>query len=236
MLYNEVINGVILQSIMDPQTPTSFIPKRPVESAYSVAPRRSTHVGLLSLITFVVVIGTAIAFVGVYLYQKQLVSQKAKLEQSIKQAQDGIGTDFVSDMKRLNARIDGVKELIKSHVVVTPIFEALEASTLRNVQYKDFSYSMKLDSATKNQVVVVDLTGTAKNYATIALQSDAFSTNALIKNPVFSNLTVEDKTRAVNFKLTFSVNPADLSYQTFIDSMIKKQGQAPTPPVINQTQ
>jgi polyisoprenoid-binding protein YceI len=73
----------------------------------------------------------------------------------------------------------------------------------------------------------VELTGSAKNYATIALQSDAFSSNSLIKNPVFSNLTVDDKTRTVSFKLSFSVNIADLSYQTFIDSMIKKQNQAP---------
>lgn len=212
---------------MEPNTPTSFIPKRPIESSTVSASHGSGSIGLLSLITFVVVIGTAVAFGGVYLYQKQLVSQKAKLEASIKQAQEGIGTDFVADMKRLDARIDGVKELIKNHVVVTPIFEALQDTTLRSVQYKDFNYTIKTDTATKSQSVVVDLTGTAKNYATIALQSDAFSSNTLIKNPVFSNLTVDDKNRAVNFKLTFTVNIADLSYQTFIDSMIQKQDQVP---------
>ncbi len=215
---------------MEPFTPTSFIPKRPIESTVDYTPHRSGTVGLLSLLTFVIVVGTGVAFGGVYLYQKQLVSQKAKLEQSIREAQDGIGTEFVSDMKRLDARIDGVKDLIKSHVVVTPIFEALEASTLRSVQYKDFGYTIKTDAITKVPVVSVDLTGSAKNYATIALQSDAFSTNTLIKNPVFSNLTVDDKTRTVNFKLNFSVNIADLSYQTFIDSNLKKQTQAPVVP------
>lgn len=193
-------------------------------------PHRNRSVGLLSLLTFIIVIGTGVAFAGVYIYEKQLISQKSKLEQSIRQAQDGIGTEFVSDMKRLDARIDGVKDLIKSHIVVTPIFEALEASTLRSVQYKDFGYSIKTDAGTKLPVVSVDLTGSAKNYATIALQSDAFSTNTLIKNPVFSNLTVDDKTRTVNFKLNFSVNLADLSYQTFVDSQLKKQAEAPVIP------
>ena len=214
---------------MEPNTPTSFIPKRPIESSIISAPRRSGSVGLLSLITFVVVVGTGVAFAGVYLYQQQLISQKSKLEQSIREAQDGIGTEFVSDMKRLDARIAGVKDLLKNHVVVTPIFEALEASTLRSVQYKDFNYTIKSDPSTKASIVSVDLTGTAKNYATIALQSDAFSTNALIKNPVFSNLTADDKSRVINFKLNFSVNIADLSYQTFVDGMLKKQSQIPNP-------
>lgn len=209
---------------MDPAVTTSFIPKRPIESSVAPEHHSSGTVGLLSLLTAVVVIGTVVAFVGVYLYQKQLVTQKTKLESSISDARDGIGTDFVSEMNRLDMRIDGVKELIKNHVVVTPIFKALEATTLRSVQYKDFSYTIKsIDPTSKNAEVLVDIKGTAKNYATIALQSDAFSSNALIKNPVFSNLTIDEKTRTVNFRLVFSVSTADLSYQTFIDSTNKGQ-------------
>ncbi len=211
---------------MEPSIPTSFIPKRPIESSAAPAPHRSRSVGLLSVITALVVIGTVLAFAGVYLYQKQLVSQKAKLEQSIGDARDGIGTEFVTDMKRLDARISGVKELIKNHIVVTPIFQALEATTLHSVQYREFGYSIKSDPSTKTDSLVVDLSGTARNYASIALQSDAFSPNTLIKNPVFSNLTVDDKSRTINFRLTFSVDMADLSYQTFIDSLNKKNNQA----------
>ena len=218
---------------MEPSIPTSFIPKRPIDSSTTPAPYRSRTVGLLSLVTVVVIIGTGIAFAGVYLYQKQLVAQKASLEKSITEARDGIGTEFVSGMKRLDARISGVKDLIKNHVVVTPIFEALESSTLRSIQYRDFSYSIetvKSDSApsgSKEPSIVVNISGTAKNYASIALQSDAFSENKLIKNPVFSNLTVDDKSRNINFKLTFSVNMSDLSYQTFIDSKSKSSDSLP---------
>lgn len=216
---------------MEPSVTTSFIPKRPIESSMAPEHHSSGSVGLLSLLTAVVVIGTVVTFAGVYLYQKQLVTQKAKLESSISEARDGIGTDFVSEMNRLDMRIDGVKELIKNHVVVTPIFKALEATTLRSVQYKDFSYTIKAgDTVNKNAEVLVDIKGTAKNYATIALQSDAFSANSLIKNPVFSNLTIDDKSKTVNFKLLFSVATADLSYQTFIDSTNKVQSNnLPTP-------
>lgn len=215
---------------MEPSVTTSFIPKRPIESSMATTRRSDRTIGLLSLLTAVIVIGTGVAFVGVYLYQKRLVLQKSALEQSISDARDGIGTDFVSDMNRLDQRIDGVKELIKNHIVITPIFQALEATTLRSVQYKDFSYTTKsADTTNKEPSLIVDIRGTAKNYSTIALQSDAFSTNSLIKNPVFSNLTIDEKTRTVNFKLTFSVSMADLSYQAFIDSMIEDATATNTP-------
>lgn len=214
---------------MEPAIPTSFIPKRPVMSeSLSSAPRRTKTVGALSLVTVIIILGTLASFAGVYLYEQQLISQKAKLEALLIEVRDGIGTDFVADMRRLDTRIDGVKQLIKNHIIVTPIFRELEAKTLRSVQYKEFSYIYTPDDKTKIQQVTVELTGSAKSYATIALQSDAFSDSTLIKNPVFSNLTVDEKTKAINFRLMFTVDPAALSYQAFIDSMNTQQSSAPT--------
>ena len=51
------------------------------------------------------------------------------------------------------------------------------------------------------------------------LQSDAFAQNDLIKNPVFSGLTVDDKDARVGFKLVFTVALEDLSYQKFVDGL-----------------
>lgn len=210
---------------MEPTIPTSFIPKRPVEQAETSTSHGGKTIGLLSFLTGIVVVGTMLAFAGVYFYEQRLETQKKDLESSIATARDGIGTDFVADMKRLDARINGVEDLIKSHVVVTPLFKDLEAHTLRSVQYKDFSYTYVFDQKTNTAQVKVDLSGVARSYAAIALQSDAFSESTLIKNPVFSNLTLEDKTKAINFKLAFTVDAAALSYQTFIDSTTKQQAQ-----------
>lgn len=219
---------------MDPQIPTSFIPKRPVlaDSSSASPTTRSRVVGLLSLITIIIVLATVISGVGVYLYEKTLVAQKQKFEVSLSEARDGIGTEFLSDMKRLNARIVGVKALLQTHIVVSPIFDALESTTLRSVQYKTFSYDFKVDPATKQQVVEVKLTGSAKTYSTIALQSDAFAQSSLIRNPIFSGLTVEDKTGNVSFDLAFDVDPKDLSYQTFMDAKLKALGQTITIPEV----
>lgn len=216
---------------MEPNIPTSFIPKRPVTNEDSPSHMSPHAVGLLSILTAVVVIVTVVSFGFVYIYQKQLDSQKAKLTTSINVAKNNIGTDFINDMKRLNARIDGVKTILGHHIVVSPIFQALEATTLRSVQYKNFSYGFTTDPGTKATLVEVVLLGNAKSYATIALQSDAFTNNTLIKNPIFSSLSVNDRTNAVDFKLVFTVDPSDLSYQTFIDSKMKAvQPATPTTP------
>lgn len=201
--------------------PTSFIPKRPVSTEPVPEQRPNRAVGLLSLLAVVVVVATAVSYGGVYLYEKQLIAQKQKTDALINEARKGIGTEFLTEMKTLSARIDGVKAVLDKHIVVTPIFAALEQSTLRSVQYKNFGYDFSTDPATGQSVVKVTLSGTAKSYATIALQSDSFTQNSLIKNPIFSNLTIDDKTNAVNFKLVFTVNPAALSYETFIANLGK---------------
>lgn len=204
--------------------PTSFIPKRPVSSD-PITPKNNSHAtGLLSFVAIFFVLLTIVSYVGVFLYGKQLKNQKAKSETEISEAKNSIGTTFLGDMKRLNDRIDSVNTLINKHIVVTPIFSALEQTTLRSIQYKTFSYEFVQDPTTLMIGVKVTLTGTAKGYPTIALQSDSFTQNRLIKNPVFSALTVDDKSSAVNFKLTFNVDPEALSYEKFISNI--GQGEA----------
>lgn len=204
---------------MEPVISTSFIPKRPVSTEPVASSHHSSSVGVLSFVTFIIVIGTALSFVGVYLYQQSLTAQEAKVQTSITQAQDSIGTSFVSDMQRLSNRITSVKSLIQNHVVVSPIFAALQATTLQSVQYKSFTYQFITDPATNAKMVEVDITGTAVSYATLALQSDAYAQSPIIKNPIFSQLVVDNKTQQVGFKLVFTVNPGDLSYVTFINSL-----------------
>jgi hypothetical protein len=214
---------------MEPIVSTSFIPKRPVSAEPSSPTHPGVAVGLLSFITIIVIIGTGVAFAGVYFYQQSLDAQKVQLQSALTKAQNGLGTSFVSDMKRLSLRITGVKTLIQNHVVVSPIFAALQATTLQTVQYKNFTYAFTTDTGTNAKLVQVTITGVAKNYATLALQSDAYGRSPIIRNPVFSDLTVEDKTQRITFKLLFTVSPTDLSYTTFINTMAGSAAAPATP-------
>lgn len=213
---------------MEPVISTSFIPKRPVSTEPVVPVRHNAAVGLMSFLTAVIVIGTGLIFGGVYLYGKSLDSQKAQLQSQITQAENGLGSSFVADMQRLSQRIGGVKTLIANHVVVSPVFAALQDTTLQSVQYKNFTYEFVTDSGTSAKLVQITITGVAKNYATLALQSDAYAKSSIIRNPVFSDLTVEDKTQQIDFKLVFTVNPTDLSYATFINNLALQSAQPTT--------
>lgn len=205
---------------MEPTIPTSFIPKNPVSG--EVRPRAQSAngkrvVGLLTFITVITVIAAILSFVGVYLYEQRLTNQKQTLEQSITDARTDLGSDFVAEMQRLEQRIKGVKSLLASHVVISPIFEELQAQTLRSVRFTKFEYTIQQDMQTNQAVVDVSLSGVARSYAIVALQSDALAESKMFKNPVFSNLTLEEQTGNVNFSLTFTVDAADLSYQKFIE-------------------
>lgn len=208
--------------------PTSFIPKRPVSTDAVSAPKKSRSVGILSLLATIVVIATVVSFAGVYLYQRQLDSQKINTQKEVEDAKDDIGSDFLTDMKELNARIEGVKDLINTHIVVSPIFSALEETTLRSIQYKTFKYDFVIDPVSKAKMVEVSLTGVAKSYETIALQSDAFIKAPLIKNPVFSGLTVDEKVGTIDFILMFNVLPEDLSFQKFVSGLEQATVVTPT--------
>lgn len=219
---------------MEPTIPTSFIPKSPVSS--EVRPKSSSAggtrvVGLLTFITVIVAIAAVLSFVGVYLYEQRLTSQKQTLEQSITDARTDLGTDFVAEMQRLEQRIAGVKNLLGSHIVISPIFEELQARTLRSVRFTKFEYTIQKDQQTNQSMVDVSLTGVARSYAIVALQSDAMAESKMFRNPVFSNLTVEDQTGNVNFSLGFTVDAADLSYQKFIE----KRGAAMQPVPLVET-
>ena len=205
---------------MEPSFPTSFIPKRPIDPTAVADQSVHSHrrFSVASFLTFIIVLATVISYVGTFFYQKTLTIQVQQSKDALAKARDGIGTDFVTDMKRLDDRITSIKTLLAQHIVVTPIFQALEATTLHSVQYKNLTYSFDPTSTTGKDVSVT-LDGATKNYASLALQSDAFLGNALIKNPIFSNLTIDDKLHIVNFKLAFSVDRDALSYERFIASL-----------------
>lgn len=202
---------------MEPTIPTSFIPKRPVSST-APEPTRSGHqaTGLLSFLTIIIVVATVAGFGWVYVDEKQLTTKRDELTAQINKTREGLGTAFVLDIKRLSERIESAKIILDRHIVVSPIFAALEQSTLKTVQYKDFTYAFV--GGETGQTVTVSLSGTARSYETLALQSDEFTKSYLIKNPVFSGLTIDEKTNRVDFDLEFSVSAADLSYEKFIAS------------------
>ncbi len=192
---------------MDSQSPTSFIPKKsfaPTPTAYQ---KRSVSVVLLGA-TVIFTVSAALS-VGVFLYkgllQNGIVSKKASLER----ARGAFDPALIKELERLDKRLIASKALLKDHIALSALFKALQGATSRNIRYTSLDWDL---SGTDNKPEVI-MHGQAKSYASVAFQSDVFAKSAIIKEPVFSDLTLDDKGNIV-FTLAASVDTAALRYSS----------------------
>lgn len=181
---------------------------------------RPKSVNLLSFIATLLLIVSGISATGVSIYRSSLQSQIKSKSASLEAAKARFDIDTVTAMQELDRRINASKEVLADHVVVSPVFEALQAETLKSISFTKFAYTY--DPLKKS--VDVSMSGKATGYEAIALQSDELVKNKYIKDPVFSNLNVDDKGRVV-FDLQFSV---DASYINF-DDVLSRDASSVSP-------
>jgi hypothetical protein len=120
----------------------------------------------------------------------------------------------------MDDRINSTEELLKNHAIISPLFEFLEGSTVREVRFTD------LDFETAEEGLVLKVQGQARGYSAVALQSELLNESGHFKNPVFSNLRL-DREGNVLFYFTALIDPTFLSYEKAVTSA---PIQAPPPP------
>lgn len=129
----------------------------------------------------------------------------------------------INQLQILDRRLSASSEILHDHISISPVFQALSEITMKSVRYTKFSYDL---GESGNDNVMIKLTGVATGYRSVALQSDLFSENKNMIDPVFSNLALDDKGN-VTFELAFSVDPSFVDYV----EMIKIEGAPSTPDV-----
>lgn len=193
---------------MEPKFQSSFIPKGPIAGSNAVAPMQARR-RERSLFGFVAVVIFALSFIlalatfgyGFYLkyaiknYEAELESGRAKLE-----------SETVKELIRINDRINSTQDLIGSHLLLSPLFKFLEASTIKSVRFTSFNYGV-----TKG-ALELSMRGEARSYSALALQADLFNKGGILKNVVFSDLVLDEKGNVV-FSFKAAVDPGALSYQ-----------------------
>lgn len=202
---------------MDPKLvgQTAFIPKKPLaeERAISTTTTVRRGGGILSLLSvFLLIVSIALAG-GVFFWKTAKEKSFNEKRSQIQSSEDAIDTKFLDEIKDLDRRIKASNQLLNNHVSLSPLFTALGQSTLKSIQYTRFDYKISDGSDLNPKKVTISLSGVAKSYASIALQSDAFSQNRNIQDPIFSGLNRDEKSGTVNFNLDFTVNPAFLNYK-----------------------
>jgi hypothetical protein len=192
---------------MDKEFQTSFIPKKPL-----VEERASTRrpVGLLNFIVTIIFIGSIVAAGGAYAYELSLKKSVADMDAQLGLAREHFDDAAITEMQNLDKRLRASDQILSSHIMISPIFMALQSLTLKTVSYTRFDYKINTDAGKTK--VEITMSGKATSYEAIALQSDSLAQNKYIKDPVFSNLNLDEKGR-VTFDLSFIVDPTFINYK-----------------------
>jgi hypothetical protein len=171
----------------------SFIPKK--ESVVEDKKKIGKTIDIYLLISSIIFFATVVSAIGAFLYKGYLNSQ---IEDSIiilEREKGSLDTASIKILSTLDKRIKVSEKLIEQHVDMIGFFDLLEISTLESIQFTS------LDLIIEDDFVDVSMGGVADSYASIALQSDAFSDNPAFGNPIFSDLVI---TRTGEIEFGFS--------------------------------
>ena len=191
---------------MDQNFQTSFIPKKPVIEKRPTPLKSVNYLTIISVfIFFTVIISTG----ALYFYNGVLTKNIVKMKNDLNLAQNRFELSKIVQLQVLDKRLRAASEILSKHIAISPIFEALQSITMKSISYTKFSYN--LDNS-KGEKIVIKMKGVAVGYSSIALQSDLFTKNKYLINPVFSNLLLDNKGNVL-FDLEFSVDPNFVDYK-----------------------
>lgn len=178
--------------------------------------------GLLFTISAAILVAIILAAGGVFLYKTHLQSQLEEKRQELQQAQSAFEPDLIADLTRLETRLNSAQGLLDQHTSYTPIFRIMEDTTLASVQYTSLSITPPENTGQQAnnqqdspQGATVSIGGVARDYATVALQSEALSEHESVVNPILSDFNVNEN-GDVEFAVEFSVAPASVFYENTI--------------------
>jgi len=208
---------------MDNNFQTSFIPKKPLaEDRVPVV----AHTSLFSFIATLVFFASLASAAGMYFYKASLAKNIATMNTELVTARNSFEPSLITQLQTLDRRITDASALLNAHIVVSPIFAALQLNTLKTIQFTKFSYVTPTDPTAP---VIVHMSGRARDYASIALQSDQLATNKNIHNSIFSNLALDEATGTVSFDLVFTVDADLVRFTNHVSELTSQQGTAQAP-------
>jgi hypothetical protein len=125
------------------QFTTTFIPKKPLaEVEPSGAQPVSRPVGLLSSISTILFFITLLLAGGIYFWKSYETSNVAVLADSIKKVEKTFEPELITQLQSLDRQLKNGSLLVKNHTVVSPIFDLLESSTLKQVRFTKFDVAV----------------------------------------------------------------------------------------------
>ncbi|PIQ68231.1 MAG: hypothetical protein COV91_05230 [Candidatus Taylorbacteria bacterium CG11_big_fil_rev_8_21_14_0_20_46_11] len=188
------------------QLQTSFVPKKSYLPTTAPEARFGRTINVFAVVSIVVFLAVALLAAVTFFYRGALISEITAMDTDLVKAEKNFEPEFVDTAVRLHKRIESVKTLLGNHRSISPLFDILEKKTLEQVRFQ----GMALNSSEAE--ITLSMTGEAKSFNSVALQSDVFGGEQYFQNPVFSNFTLSEKGDVIfNFKT--NVDPSILRYQ-----------------------
>lgn len=191
---------------MEPQFRTSFIPKKTLTAGAALEKVKGNSLGIISLIALIIALGAVVLSVGIFLYQQILTSSIARKAETLERARAAFEPALIQELVRLDARIQSAGVILNEHLAPSTLFSILEDSTLKSVRFSNFSLNRVGDNK-----IGISMQGVANNFNGVALQADIFGKSKAIKEPIFSNLNLDQTGKAV-FTVTAFVDPAFINF------------------------
>ncbi len=180
---------------ISPVMPTSFVPR--TQQMPSQRPNAQNTGSNIFLIVAIAIFAVALLASGVVFgYDRILTSKLTAKEDALAAAQNAANKSQVQNFIRLRDRLTSAQKLLNSHVTLSGFFDTLESLTPQNVKYNTLSILVAGDNTAQ-----VEITGVAKNFNTLASQSNALSTNKHIKHAIFSGINLNKDTGGIGFTL-----------------------------------
>ena len=190
---------------MDAQT--SFIPKRTLDTQTRI--ERADTVNIFTVLSTLVFFLILLASGGIFFWKQTLQSQVAEVEAQLVKEKESFNEQGIVDLTRLDQRLTASAQLLDSRLYTSKIFKLLNDNTIKTVRFGKFTVDPLLTDKSKLKVTV---SGQAKDYASVALQSDIFSKlNDAVLEYEFSNLTL-DQAGNVLFDMSAIINKQAVSF------------------------
>jgi len=186
---------------------TSFIPQK---SLSTVSKKKSTS-GLFFFISVIIFILSVLGSIGIIAYKKVVEQGIENKAGSLERAKEAFDPNLIESLSRLDNRIESSKELLNSHIAISPIFSLLEDLTLKNVEFDQFEFR-----AEDSGLMTLLMSGQAKDYATVVLQSDTFGQSKSLRDQIFSDVNL-NKFGNVGFSFRAVVDPSLVSYKNNVE-------------------
>ncbi len=203
---------------MDPNVQGSFIPKQAL--AAQARGGGMSLILLLALVIFVISLAAAGAAFG---YQQLLSKQINDKDTSLRRAEGAFDASAIQDLVRTDSRITQARSLLQKHISPSAIFYFLSTITLQSVQFSSFEYSLTQDGSAS-----ISLLGSADSFSSVALQSDQFGGSKVLKDVIFSGISVGDLGK-ITFNVGATVDPSLLLYSRNLSQQAAQSASSTTP-------